>query len=208
MTTIFSDGQAGSAMETAHNFSAWTSVAGGSETIESTLYHSGSYAMQCTNFGRATYTLSPSQATAYARFYVNFSSLPASGNLVSIGEFLGSFASNDLIVVGVKNDSGTIKWGCTYPEATFTASPNPTTGLWYCVEFYSIKGTGRKIYVDGSEVWSGTDTQGINVDTFMLGRWDNGTETCTTTLDDIVVADAYIGLINNATVTFNKHWLW
>lgn len=179
-----------SSFETA-DLSEYTSSSGTS-TVQSTLKHHGKYALQCTgtNWVKAVKTFT-AQDVVYARFYVYFSAFPAAGSVVSLAE-LYLAGSTDILVVGVKNDGGTYKWGCTYPDDSYSATPNPTTGTWYLVEIKVDKNTERRIYVDGVSVWSGA-LNNVQCDALVVGKWDNYSDSMTVTVDSVSVATSTNG---------------
>jgi hypothetical protein len=193
ITHIFSDGfESG-------DFSAWNSRAG---SVQSVVKHHEIYAAQFSGtWQRASKSLSPT-LLAYARIYVYFSDLPSGGNVISILSLYRSsspFAPD--VCVGVKNDGGVIKWGVTYDTSQvgpFAPSPNPITGVWYCVELRLnvTEGVGYnyEVWVDGTSILakSRTISGAAKFDQLLIGGWDE-TEKLTNYIDCVVVSDAYIG---------------
>jgi len=197
-TEIFSDGfESG-------DFSQWDSV-GGSAEVQSSVVYQGSYAARFyADYATAYKTISETEV--YERFYVRWSSNPASGETFQFG---GVFISgNPASCAMLKNDGGTIKWGIQYrgndyaQHEEYAATPNPTTDTWYCVEVYFKSNTagGAKLWVDGNEVLtiSGT-TIGATADrAYACSYYTSGSSTPNIYVDCVVVADTYIGPISGA----------
>jgi hypothetical protein len=188
-TSIFSDG-----FESA-GFSAWTSTVG-SPTIQTTITHHGSYAMQTDTTNNEWVRKDALTNFKNVRLYIYFASLPTTGNKLN---FLDTWGSPSEIVVGVKNDGGTLKWGITYPTEQYAALPSPKTGVWYCVELAVSVGSNVKVYVDGVEVISRNGAYSAFNNLF-VGAFSKA-EALTNYADCIVVADSYIGPETNSTPT-------
>jgi hypothetical protein len=194
-STVFSDGfESG-------DFSAWTGT-NGSPTVVTSPVHHGTRAMQAdTSSVEQAYKTLPGYSTLYERCYVYFTNLPTNGNLISILELLSLSGSQVDVVLGVKNWSGTLKWGLTWCNAVtdetiyFATTPNPTTGVWYCIELKvtcSATAYDWQFWVDGTSLKTGT--RGITpgtIDTARVGAWDKS-EAITNYVDCVVVADTYI----------------
>lgn len=135
--------------------------------------------------------LSPALTSGYVRFYVNFSSLPTSGNSVKIGGFVANSGSSAVAVV--KNDAGTMKWGLQNAGGSFSfaSTPNPTTGVWYCVEVRAAANDELRLYVNDASVIN--VAEGNRSYTHILVGALTKATALTNFIDCIAVADTYIG---------------
>ena len=203
-TPIFSDGfESG-------DLTAWTGSFG-NPTVESSIVHSGAYAMECSSdTGQYVYEDLSSASTLYLRAYVYFSSLPTSGHFLSFSEMKHANDDND-IVAAVYDDSGTMKWSIRWfpwgaPPQAF-ASVGPDLNTWYSVELnctMSGAAVNIELIVDGVSVLKTTDTSGSS-DQFVyaqVGGWDMA-ESLTNYVDDVIVDNSYIGPAT-ALVTFDQ----
>jgi len=206
MTQIFSDDfESG-------DFSAWTDTyTEGSPTVSvvSNPVHQGSYAEKATTnsgSGRAMARKDiTAQTEAYMRAYVRFSAFPNSGvELCYLG--LRDYTENPT-QAGIYNDGGTYKWRLRYWKVgwtdLFSTTPTPQLDTWFCVEIYmKVDATNGevKMWVDGNLIVqdSGFDTtSGGNIDRVCSGIiYYGGSQSIDIYVDDVVVADTYIGPIS------------
>ena len=189
-TVLFSDGfESG-------NFIAWTGTTG-LPSVQGVVVHHGSFAMASSVFNDICYKTIIAAGTVYARFYVQWTVNPIAG---STKLFL-TIENNGIgqgIYAGVQDDGGTVKWRLSVNENDFAYhtylanAPNPTTGIWYCVEVSWIRNAvgGAKLWIDGVLVLTGGAPRDIDVDKVSVGAGD---AFGTIYSDCVVVADAYIG---------------
>jgi hypothetical protein len=199
---LFSDG-----FET-NDLSAWTTYnhdTNASIATSNTQKHTGSYSAYVSSpngaeWGADIEKTIAAQTTAYLRFYIYFTSLPAAGKSIAVA-FLTSAAAYGLAGVGVVNDGSTYKW-ILWGQDTGTNSvldtDNPTTSTWYCVELKAVKGNGTgeaRFYLAGTEKLSLTNqTQNFDIESANVGVWAiSGGPTATHYIDCVVVDASYIG---------------
>ncbi len=182
--SIFSDGfESG-------DFSAWSSTAGAA-TVQSSIKHHGTYAAKFEGLDIAwCLDAFAEQSSCNARWYVQFSSLPASNNYVIIGA-LETTSGNWLGVLVKNNTAGTWQWG--FEEAGGWSYINATinTGVWYAVEIEFRSSGTSKLYIDGSSIDSFSDSA-RNVKSFRIGQY-NQVDSLTSYDDCVVVDSSYIG---------------
>jgi hypothetical protein len=211
-TEIFSDGfESG-------DFSAWTgdySGTGDDPTITSTDVHSGSYAAEfdvpawCHSY--VWKDISSGYNTVFARWYQRFEEVPDSD-----GEYFRTFRLKDASAVTVctmqlQNISGTMQLRLTkdYPSGNTDVSYTFSTNTWYCfeVKFTRDSSDGEySVWINGSSVISdtGLDTSSAGQPSrFIFGRASYGSIATVTQVDDVVIADAYIG---SESETYTKTW--
>jgi hypothetical protein len=192
------------------DFSAWnsTSAGGGAEepTVTTANPHYGSYHMQYVvmpgYWSKATKTII-SSSTVYVRAYFRLDTLPSLNkqcNIISCSGGGGSIAK-----IYAANNAGGIVWKLSLREngiyQHYFASAGPNVNSYYCVELYvNIDASVGEatIYVNGLAVASTsgkkTDNNG-NITGVDVGEYDGygGTNTVTVSIDDVAIADAYIG---------------
>ena len=188
-TIIFSDG-----FETG-DFSQWTSTTG-SPVLTTTTVYDGSYAMNITaNTQTVTKMLGSAYANIFVRLYVRFSAFPAAqdygDNILTVGSDASwSYATT----VRLQNIDGTnCRFGMQSGANVYTyGSDNVQLDTWYCIELNRTTTTGGNtiLYVDGVSAVS------YGIEFYDADRLDVGGEAQLSSaeyLDDVVVADAYIG---------------
>jgi hypothetical protein len=146
--------------------------------------HQGTYSIVAgpeNTYARKLFTATDN---CYAEMYVKFNTLPTSGNSVAIAELVVDGAQ-DIVVMGIKNVSGTVKWGITYPETVFADTPNPTTGVWYKIRVAADKNLSRRIYVDDVELLSLVGLPWA-ANCLLVGSWDK-TDSITLNIDEVTV---------------------
>lgn len=208
MTQLFSDNfESG-------GFSAWTSTSSGAgaekPVVTTNRPHYGVYNMQYAvtggSWSKATKTL-PSSSMVYARLYFSLDTLPASGRQATIMVLSGTAS---IAKVYAANNSGTMAWKLSLREngvyQSYLAATGPNINTYYCLELYvkidSSAGEAA-LYVNGSLAASTsgkkTDNNG-NIIAFDAGEYDGygGANTITVSIDDVSVADTYVGPENAA----------
>ena len=142
--------------------------------------------------------LSPTLALSYLRFYAYFITIPSDYSLGIIGATDGTGSSQ------VKVYSGSIYLIHTKPSWVQTYY-NITLELlrWYCFEIKTLHGSlngEARLYLDGTEIiaLTGIDTTTCsNAGSIEIGiGWHDSTYEEAVHIDDIKVADEYIGLIS------------
>lgn len=208
MTTIFSDGQVGSTMETAGDFSAWTGTSttgvGSSITVEASNPHHGSSdalaVVSAAGAGAYCYKTITSAAIAYVRFYVKFISLniAASTNRLELGG-LDNGAYTYGVKAAVYNNAGTLVWYLVTQEAAvyqgFLGTHTPVTGQWYCVEVLrDVTNDLETLYIDGVAEVQATRAITTNTTRALVGYfYQQGANSNSVAVDCVVVADIYVG---------------
>jgi hypothetical protein len=127
------------------------------------------------------------------RAYIKFTSLPAAGNAAHLLEMWGDAEANPAVYV--RNNGGVYEWGVYSDQGstTYFASPNPTTGTWYCVEMKWVSATECRLYIDGVSV--GVTGTPPTTDTQSRGYvgYSSGDSSITFYADCVVIDTAYIG---------------
>ena len=190
-------------------FSAWTSTSSGGgaarPTVTTNRSHYGTHNMQyaITNgyYSKATKAITASN-TVYARAYFNLDTLPASGKQCTLITLSGSAS---IAKIYAANNAGNTVWKLSLREngtyQNYLASTGPSANAYYCMEIYvkidAVAGEAA-LYVNGSAVASAsgkkTDNNG-NISTVDVGEYDGygGANTLTVSVDDVKVANTYIG---------------
>ena len=200
-TELFSDGfESG-------DFSAWTGTNGAIAVVGSPVHH-GSYACQVDANQEYVYTSFAGQTALYARVYVRWTVNPSSGSSYTMF-WCGTGALSSRVIFGVANEAGTVKWrlGAYVVPSTFEyitfGSPAPQVDTWYCVELQNVADTagGAFLYVDGNLIGSVVGTTLPDSLGFLtLGTYSNLPSSGAGFYDCAVVADAYIGPEEEATI--------
>ena len=188
----------------------WTGNYSVSPTVVTTAPHHGTYHLsaECAAWAGSTYayyTFSAS-ATPCLRAYVRVVTAPSAGNSMFFLFLAGDYWAERVLLGGVKNDSGTLRWtmryissGTTYTQDVDTGSLS--AGVDYCLEIDAvISGTvgTAKLYVADVETLSAS-----SLDNNEYGNLDNAcvglhlpTTIATATkgyCDCVKVADAHVG---------------
>lgn len=175
------------------NFTGWTAQ-GGTPTVVNTKPHNGTYSMFA-NAAEYTYVVITASNINYMRSYIYFDTLPGTGG-------------KSLAVVGCVNSGGIYYalggvndnvWTLQTAEGgspTYTSSGvTVIVDQWYCVEVLrDITNDHAELWVNGVSV-AERDYTSINQNyIYATGSSQNiGTPTVDLYVDDVVVADAYIG---------------
>jgi len=144
-------------------------------------------------------------STLYFRCYVQFDTLPTSGNRIAFMWVYDKDLYSYRVRVYVYNTGSTCEWQIRVPDDSGTShyatssGANIQTDTWYCVEVKvvgdSANGEGR-LWVDGTEVCSVTglnnDFNHGNLDRVAIVNWGYQIEN-NNYFDCCVVADTYIG---------------
>lgn len=194
-------------METAGDFSAWTSVNvgdGQSLTVSTDTYHHGvNCAKGVTNAGYQTCFaqkgLGSGYTTLYLRVYLKIGTLPPSGGDVRFA-FISDTAYNYAVQMRINNTSGTYYARVRNYVASATYTGDAITisaDTWHSFELKAVRHESEgevKMYYDGVEVLS---QSGVNTQTEnsygIVGISLSDTYACTNYFDCVVVSDAYIG---------------
>jgi hypothetical protein len=210
-TELFSDGfESG-------DFSAWDgnySGTGDDPTITSTDVHNGSYAAEFdVDAWGDSYCWKDVSGydTVFARWYQRFEDVPDSN-----GEYFQTFRLKDasavtICTIQLQNTSGTMQLRLieVFPSSNTTVSYTFSTSTWYCFELKFVRDSSDgeyRVWIDGSPVISdtGLDTSGAGQPRrFIFGRASYGSIATVTQVDDVVIADTYIGSESD---TYTKTW--
>jgi hypothetical protein len=204
MTTIFNDGQIGSTMETAGDFSAWTSTTG-SPTVQTSVFHHGANAMQATGVGNqyAKKTLTATNPV-YARCYVYFTGLPTSNTnrLTFMSIWQGTAGGYEWVDAQIYNNAGTVEWSIDFYYGTthhhlFSTATYPSINTWYCVEIMASQDGSNtfhaKMYVDGTLLIDQSATDSVAGFQAVIVGGIYKSSSLTNYVDCVVVAGSYIG---------------
>jgi len=205
-TDLFSDGQAGSTMETSSNFDAWDGTTGNPEVSTNQAHHGSNSAR--INAVETVYKNITSTAEArHIRCYVYFVSLPTSNNYqVGICGFAPAGFHGYPFFATAYKDPADSKVKFALRDAYFNnwsiTSIQPSSGQWYCVEVKYVKGGTGSIEIGGNpEATLGCPN--VNTDYAFIGS-PEGTQG-EAHIDCIVVADTHIGQ-ETTTQTYTKTW--
>ena len=178
---IFTDGQSGSTLETAHDLSAWTTTVG-TCVASTTQKYDGSYSIRCTfdgdNFVNKTIT---GTATVYVETYFAFSVLPdAHLERSDIIDVRGGATIVSKASVVYVTDHFVVRLTTVYPTETsvdYTVSLAINTFYRLGLEFVKASGTGGSynLYFAGVNVCNrtGINTSGASdIDSVQVGDID------------------------------------
>lgn len=188
-TEIFSDGfESGTILTTDTPPGAWTGILG-VPTVQSSVKHHGTYAMQAVGTTDIyAYQTFAAQTLLYVRFYVQWTSLSATSGTRPIRMMGGG---TPIAVVLVESDRFSL-WDVYYnifEDWATTVNPNQ----WYCIEVsYKKAASGWFIlYVDGvARFTKYADTSGgQSADTIRVGLTEFSAYSTTVYVDCVVVAD-------------------
>ena len=209
MTQIFADGfESG-------DFSAWTGIYG-TPTVQGTIKHHGTYAMlsalTAANTGKGAYKdFASTYATLYFKGMVYVSATPASGKYLQLIGIADVGDSNDLAMLAIYNNSGTLQWKLYYKTDAGSGNatsntPTISVNTWYFVElrFHGATSTGDVkawIVADGGSIAEGSPTisvTGLTNDNVLAqevyaSTWIDANLNVNVYEDCCVVSDAYIG---------------
>lgn len=211
MTVIFSDGQAGSAMETQGNFSGWYGTQG-VITVDPAVAFEGVNSAKVTAQGQAFayHNWVTPYIVVHARAYFRFDSISAMNwKLHELMEFRNSTNGVDICYASLSkmgDAAGIFWWSLTganngVEETVNNASPfTLDPAHWYCIEMSAIiSATAGEyhLYVDNVEVCALTGKKTDNfgsINSAIIGMyWTSATGGDTLHFDSVVIADSYIG---------------
>jgi hypothetical protein len=152
------------------NFSGWTGTFG-SPTIQSSIVHCGTYAMNSTLTtsinAAGCYWSFEGVSSIYTRAYYYFNTLPPSGNTVAFMDSANATTGptkNDIECVIMTNATNSY-WGIFEPNAGstfYSSTAHPSAQTWYCIGLYvNLSGTTQygQLFVDNASVvaasWAG-----------------------------------------------------
>lgn len=216
MTVLFSDGQAGSTQETAHDFSAWTDKASDSSaapSVETSYPHHGSYdfkhVIEAGKYSAQWKIFVTTYPTASDRAYVQFTAVATTGKANTILEICDATDANFIATLGLGYSSGA-KWRIAYLKNGSSVekfgTTTPAINTVYCIELLvTVSGTVGVVtaYIcdsSGTLLETITDSNFDNNDYGNIGScaigfsyWIESTFAGTLYTDCFVCADAYIG---------------
>ena len=204
-TTIFSDGfESG-------NFSAWSSQTG-TPTVSTTYSHTGTYSCKINAAATDTKRNFTARDIGFELAYIYFDALSqTSGNYLGFMVLENAATGDGARAEVYHNGSHSVfaLQDIQHSERLQTTVV-VATGQWYCVQIECQKGVGSAngmyMWIDGVQS-AGPTTNGINVqiDLARVG-WHFVGGSATYYVDDVVVADAYIEVEENAyTLTINSN---
>ncbi len=199
---VFADGfESGS-------FGAWTGVNYGSPSVVKSDVNSGVYSMKApaTTDSLVYKTLGSSYGSLYVRAYVKYSSLSVNGRVESI--LVGTSSSDFDAQGGVYVDgSGNTYWNVRDFGGTYTyLKESIFTGTYYCMELYVQRSSGIiSLWVNGVLKINVTaaNVGGSNFNTVCVGSSDFASIGGYVSVDDVVVANSYIGPISASRLVFS-----
>ena len=192
-------------------FGSWsgTAAGSGSVTLDSSSPHSGSYEEKVVvsnpGYGAAYYNLPSAQAVTYCRAYYKFVTLPKNNGeelfTLEIYYSSGSYQTT----ASLYYSSGHLYWTLEIYQngvetrVTELSPSNPVVGQWYCIEIMrDVSHAQEKLWVDGVSKVNATTSITNNSNAVFVGT---GLSTCsaqqTFYVDDVVVANSYIGPISS-----------
>jgi hypothetical protein len=189
-TTIFSDGFECPPNTAPATFTAWSGT-DATPLLNSTYVKSGSYSVKCSALNdQVRKTTTSSYSDVYFRLYAYFPNLPASGKSVSFSTIYDTSWGGAISLT--VNSAGQFWFG------TSQAPTAAVAGQLYCIEMQRTVGTGNgvaKLWIDDvSQVNRTAETFSSNAQNFIAGwRGGDADTSFTLFLDDVVIADAYIG---------------
>jgi hypothetical protein len=215
-TVLFADGQVGSTMETAGDFSAWTggdNSTGETRTVVTTDPHHGSNhaSFYCNGSSTNEYAKEWKDITATANLNVHLAvkfitALPASGKSFQILNFRNIAADETIAQIGVINTGAASYWYLTYmsgaDQLTDISATAVSLNAYYEIELQSKVHASAgevRVFLAGSEIadltHTGLDTnEWGNHDRFMIGEmWSDGQTAHTVRIDCVTAADVLIG---------------
>ena len=190
---IFTDGKAGSTLETAHDLSAWAGsyLSDGTTSASTTQKHSASYSVKhalsaVTGAYASPYVTFSAQSTVYASGWFYVSSLPDATKQFSSGLYLTNAETHQLCNVHLYNNAGTCRFRLVYLTGAFvdnylednTIAVQANT--WYYVQARLTIGAGSGVV----QMWACADGGSITVGSPLLsatGLTNNGMGTATIT---------------------------
>lgn len=197
-TTIFTDGEVGSTMEIASDFSAWTSSTGINVVTDWASEGSNSANFTINQYCRKTVS---AVSLVYNRFYIHIESLGAEDYTRSdVGIMMtAAYAITAGCYIARSGGDATFRlystWNGSYIDSGITA----TAGNTYYIEiaFYGNAAGWSKMWVNETLTEADGDTSSV-ADTTMinLGNGDQGGISFVAQADSIVVADEPIGQLS------------
>lgn len=211
-TEFFSDGWE-SGDET-----SWTG-SDGTSTVETANPRTDTYHLLCNlsslaaNQWASDYLNVTGNTTLYVQAYLNFTN-PPDNNEDQFGiAITDDTAGNALVYAGIRNDSGTIKWGVWYRnESSFSYSLNnvfPDDNDYHCLELGFCRDSGGtdgwvKLWVDGVlevDLTALNHTRTVNY--VRLGYSYSDAPDSTDALlgiDDVIISTSYVGVGSSPTI--------
>ena len=186
------------------DFSAWDSTAG-SPSVQSSVVNSGTYAMSASGtsnvYAQKTFT---DRTTVYIRFYARWTALDDTPDATRPLRVCGNNGSSGLFVVRVQTSGISFYnvYGTNIGWHKYSTTMN--ADQWYCIEV-KIKGGSDgeyRLWLDGTEVITLTEQNNSSmpdVDTIQVGLTKYSVTSTTVYIDDVIVADIYIGPISEVT---------
>lgn len=192
---VFKDGEVGSTMETASDFSAWTSTSG-SPIVQTTTKHHGGNAASLTvdssGWSGFFWKDVTSGGTFYARMYFQMSRLPVSGEGYD----------QIMMVFGAGDGFGGVEVRVNYDDAdgfprlmarnnyfgSIVDGPQVYANTWYCVETLNLQSGTQNWWVDGALQTSPGDGA-VAMDRFRCGCVHIGGSSAVTIISDCFVLD-------------------
>jgi len=185
--------------------SAWDGIQGSPIVVSDMAYQSNRSLWCSTTEDQYVTKLYNSTMSADAMVYVRFDSFPPTdGGILSILDLHGSSDAPPSVAVGVKNDSGTIKWGFTYQDGrgkSFADTPNPVLRTWYSLELnVTVLDSHHyyaEIFVDGSSVLNETASYSLGdlhpLNGLLVGGFNKQSSAVGDWIDCVVVANYHVG---------------
>jgi hypothetical protein len=137
------------------------------------------------------------------RFYLKFGALPTGeGHHLYMASLDSTVPSSTATSVFIIYSGGNYYWGLynNAGETQDSTASNPTTGVYYCVELLRDKTNNiQKLWINGVLKATRNDTIANNTTNAAVGiDYIDSSVTQTIYVDDVVVADSYIGPLQSA----------
>jgi hypothetical protein len=209
MTTLFSDGFECPPNTAPDTFTPWNGTAANAVlAIQDSVKYTGTYALSVTadaaEYGIVKKTVADANEI-YIQARVRFSAVPSAGTSITFMEIGTANLGVIFQSLGVVNTGAGAKFFSRYRSSVaYTDVYSATTPLvdtWYLLEFYlkTDNGAGAvKAYIDGVEdanLAASSLTNLYTLETVGVGidYWVSNSYASIVYVDDVVVADAYIG---------------
>lgn len=223
----FSDGQAGSTLETANNLTAWTSTSsnlGGAIAASNTVSLSGSWSIKASQDASSTWGGTHATKTIanvrtyYMRGYHYIDDLGAANGKEIVFMRLDIDTDVPGASIGIYRTGGVTKWALFHRHnaamvRTTIDTPAPVVNTWCCLEIKLTMSTANDAdngdvegYVDGTQYWNIDNIDASQpwnysvIKSAIAGRRivSGGTNfTGNNYIDDIVVDTSYIGPLSS-----------
>ncbi len=178
-------------------------------SVQSSVKNTGSYAAIFPTSTDDCCCYETSLSTVDVREYVRISTLPDSWETINLMR-LWTADYEDIAIVTFDNNDGSyyLTLYHAYPSEDWNGYEfSLAVNTWYCIELRYVKSPSAgeyRLYLNGQEVvtLTGLNTNSATVGQVLIGRqWDDATTNLY--VDDVVIADSYIGPLDQSPVYYN-----